>query len=111
MTKHYKDRIYNLKQQVLHYKDTFNEPPTGYTPNNGKISNFHIPVGNRLYQEAKWICLNDDGTVSGYHSAQGPNEKPHIIDLYASPNYSIDSPLEALPPWFRHMLTSSRGDF
>jgi hypothetical protein len=57
-------------------------------------------VGNGLYQEAKWIHLNDDGTVSGYHSMQGPNKQPHIIDLYAAPDYSIDSPLEVLLAWF-----------
>jgi hypothetical protein len=79
--------------------------------NNGKISNFHIPVGDGLYQEAKWIRLNDDGTVSGYHSAQGPNEQPHIINLYAAPNYSVDSPLEALSGRFRHILTGPSGDF
>jgi hypothetical protein len=72
----------------------------GYTLNNGKVSDFHIPVGGGLYQEAKWIRLNDDGTVSGYLSTQGPNEQPYIIDLYVTPNYSIDSPITALPAWF-----------
>jgi hypothetical protein len=83
----------------------------GYILNNGKISNFHIPVSGGLYQEAKWICLNDDGTVSGYHLTQGPNKQPYIIDLYAAPDYSVDSPVEPLPPWFCHMLTGPGGDF
>jgi hypothetical protein len=96
---------------MLHYKDTFNEPPMGYVLNNRKISNFHIPVGNGLYQEAKWIRLNNDGTVSGYHSSQGPNKQPFIINLYATPDYSVDSPLEPLPPWYWHMLTGLGGDF
>jgi hypothetical protein len=73
-TKHYEDRLHHLEQKVLHYEQTFNEPPEGYELNNGKVSNFHIPVGEGLYQEAKWIHLNNDGTVSGYHSTQGPNE-------------------------------------
>jgi hypothetical protein len=51
--KRYEDRIRTLKQQVLHYEDTFNEPPMGYVLNNGKISDFHIPVGSGLYQKAK----------------------------------------------------------
>jgi hypothetical protein len=68
-------------------------------------------VGDGLYQEAKWICLNDNGTVSGYHSTQGPNEQPHIIDLYASPDLSVNSPLKVLPSWFRYMLTGPGGDF
>jgi hypothetical protein len=109
--KRYEDQLRNLEQCILHYEDTFNEPLTGYTLNNSKVSNFHIPVGNGLYQEAKWIRLNDDGTVSGYHSSQGPNEQPHIIDLYTAPGYSINSPLEALPGWFWHMLTGPSGDF
>jgi hypothetical protein len=67
-TKQYEDRLHHLEQKVLHYKATFNQPPTGYTLNNGKVSDFHIPVSGGLYQEAKWICLNDDGTVSGYLS-------------------------------------------
>jgi hypothetical protein len=110
-TKRYEDRIHHLEQRVLHYEQTFNEPPTGYELNNGKVTNFQIPVGDGLYQEAKWIRLNDDGTVSGYHSTQGPNKQPYIIDLYATPDYSVDSPLEPLPAWFRHMLTSPGGDF
>jgi hypothetical protein len=110
-TKQYEDHIHTLEQWVLHYKDTFNKPPMGYIPNNGKISDFHIPVSGRLYQEAKWICLNDDGTVSGYHSTQGPNEQPYIIDLYRAPDYSVNSPIEPLPPWFHHMLTGPEGNF
>jgi hypothetical protein len=42
---------------------------------------------------------------------QGPHDQPYTIDLYATPNYSINSPLEPLPTWFRHMLTGPSGDF
>jgi hypothetical protein len=73
-SKCYKDWIRSLEQCVLHYEDTFNEAPQGYILNNGKISNFHIPVGSGLYQEAKWVHLNNNGMVSGFHSTQGPNE-------------------------------------
>jgi hypothetical protein len=110
-TKWYKDRVHHLEQHVLHYKQTFNELPTGYELNYGKVSNFQIPVSGGLYQEAKWVRLNDNGTVSGYHSGQGPNEQPYIIDLYAAPNYSVDSPLKPLPVWFWHMLTGPGSDF
>jgi hypothetical protein len=110
-TKRYEDCIHHLEQRILHYGQTFNDPPVSYELNNGKVSNFQIPVSEGLYQEAKWIWLNDDGTVSGYHSSQGPNKQPYIIDLYATPDYSVDSPLEPLPAWFRHMLTGPGGDF
>jgi hypothetical protein len=89
----------------------FNKPPMGYVVNDRKVSDFHIPIGGGLYQEAKWIQLNDNGTVSGYLSTQGPNEQPHIIDLYVAPDYSVDSPIIALPTWFRHLLTGLGGDF
>jgi hypothetical protein len=110
-TKRYEDRLHHLEQWVLHYEQTFNEPPMGYKLNAGKVSNFQIPVGEGLYQEAKWVHLNDNGTISGYHTSQGPNEQPFIIDLYAAPDYSIDSLLEPLPAWFRHMLTGPGGNF
>jgi hypothetical protein len=110
-TKCYEECLHHLEQKVLHYEQTFNEPPEGYELNNGKVSNFHIPVSGGLYQEAKWIWLNNDGTVSSYHSSQGPNERPYVTDLYAAPDYSVDSPLEPLPVWFRHMLTGLGGDF
>jgi hypothetical protein len=110
-TKRYEDRVHHLEQRILHYEQTFNDLPEGYELNNGKVTNFQIPVGEGLYQEAKWIQLNDDGTVSRYHSSQGPNERPYIIDLYATPDYNMDSPLEPLPAWFQHMLTSPGGDF
>jgi hypothetical protein len=54
-TKRYEDRLHHLEQQVLHYEATFNHPPEGYKVNNGKVANFQIPVGDGLYQEAKWI--------------------------------------------------------
>jgi hypothetical protein len=110
-TKRYEDQLHHLEQKVLHYEATFNEPPMGYTLNNGKVSDFHIPVSRGLYQEEKWIRLNDDGTISGYLSTQGPNEQPHIIDLYVAPDYSVNLPITTLPAWFRHLLTGPGGDF
>jgi hypothetical protein len=79
--------------------------------NDGQVSNFHIPVGDGLYQEAKWIQLNDDGTVTGYHAQQGLNQQPYIIDLYAAPDNTIDLPINTLPTWFRHLLTGPSGKF
>jgi hypothetical protein len=110
-TKRYEDHLHHLEQKVLHYKQTFNEPPEGYELNDGKVSNFHILVGGGLYQKAKWVWLNNDGTMSSYHGTQGSNKRPYIIDLYTTPDYSADSPLEPLPAWFRHMLTSPSRDF
>jgi hypothetical protein len=74
--KAYKDCLHHLKQRVLHYEETFNHTPDGFILNNRQVSNFHIPVGDELYQEAKWIRLNDNGTVSGYTVEQGSNQQP-----------------------------------
>jgi hypothetical protein len=49
--------------------------------------------------------------VSGYHGSQGHNEQPYTIDLYAAPDYSVDSSLEPLPAWFWHMLTGLGSNF
>jgi hypothetical protein len=110
-TKRYEDRLHHLEQKILHYEATFNHPPVGYEVNNGKVANFQIPVGDGLYQEAKWVRLNDDGTVSGYLDTHSPNQQPFTIDLYATPDYSVDSPVEPLPAWFQHLLTGPGGDF
>jgi hypothetical protein len=110
-TKAYEDWLHSLKQRVLYYEGAFNEPPEGFTLNHGQVTNFHIPVGDGLYQEAKWIRLNDNGTVLGYSSTQGPNEQPYIIDLYAEADTSTNSPIETLPVWFQHMLTGPSSDF
>jgi hypothetical protein len=109
--KGYEDRLHHLEQCVLHYEDSFNHAPEGFMLNNSQVSNFHIPVGDGLYQEAKWIQLNDNSTISGYTVEQGPNQQPYIIDLYAAPDNSVDSPIDSLPAWFQHMLTGPGDDF
>jgi hypothetical protein len=98
--KNYKDRLHHLEQHILYYEGTFNHAPDGFILNNGQVTNFHILVGDGLYQEAKWIWLNDNGTVAGYITEQGPNQQPYIIDLYTTPDNSVNSPINALPAWF-----------
>jgi hypothetical protein len=98
--KAYKDYVHHPEQCVLHYKDTFNHAPDSFVLNDRQVSNFHILVGDRLYQEAKWIHLNNDGMVLGYHAQQGSNQQPYIINLYTAPNNTVNSPLNALPAWF-----------
>jgi len=110
-TKAYEDQLHGLEQCVLHYEGTFDAPPEGFTLNHRQVTSFHIPIGDGLYQEAKWICLNNDGTVLGYSSTQGPNEQPYIINLYAEADTSTNSPIKTLLVWFQHMLTGPGGDF
>jgi hypothetical protein len=103
-------RSLNWECLAQHSELRHNEPLLKSSPSSPREL-YNIPVGGGLYQEAKWVHPNDDSTVSGYLSTQGPNEQPHIIDLYIAPDYSIDLPIMALPAWFRHLLTRPGGDF
>ena len=62
---HLKDRIRGLEECVLHYKENFNIPPEGYIKNQYYLD-LTIPIGNRLFQPAKWIKLLNDGQVTMY---------------------------------------------
>src|SRR6267142_560798 len=78
--------IKGLEDRILQYEETFERTPEGYILNNGRVPHFRIPCGNGLSHLAKWIKLNDDGTVSGFADTDGPKSEPHIIDLYAQPD-------------------------
>src|SRR5882672_4445181 len=77
------EQIKGLQDRILQYEETFKRAPEGYILNNGRIPHFHIPCGNGLSRLAKWIKLNDDGTVLGFADTNGPKSNLHIADLYA----------------------------
>ena len=73
-------------------------------------------MGPRIYQEAKWVKRNLDGTVSGYSAEMGPSDAPFIVDLYAQPDYKYDEkaepiPAPPMPAWFRRLLVGPTTDF
>jgi len=110
------EQIQGLQDRILHYEETFERAPEGYTLNNGCIPHFCIPHGNGLSRPAKWIKLNDNGTASGYTDTDGPSIMPHIIDLYAQPDDQYDEEGEAkpalpIPAWFCHLLVGPTTDF
>jgi len=86
----FSEQIQALQDHILHYEETFERAPDGYILNNGCIPHFRIPHSNRLSCPAKWIKLNDDGTISGYAETDRPNTMPLIIDLYAEANDQYD---------------------
>jgi hypothetical protein len=90
--KEYKDQVHSLEQCILHYKDTFNQPLEGFVLNNGQVSNFHIPIGNRLYQEAKWIHLNENGTISRYTSTRAPTSSATLLIFMLPPTIALTCP-------------------
>jgi len=110
------ERIKGLEDQILEYEETFKQAPEGYILNDGRVPHFRIPCGHGLSRPAKWIKLNDDGTVSGFADTNGPKSNPHIADLYAQPDdqYTEEGdvrPALPLPPWFRFLLVGPSVDF
>jgi len=110
------DRLKGLEDRILEYEQTFERAPDGYILNDGRVPHFRIPCGHRLSRPAKWIKLNDDGTVSGFADTDGPKSNPHIADLYAQPDdqYTEEGdsrPALPLPPWFRFLLVGPSVDF
>jgi hypothetical protein len=111
------DRINNLKRKNLYYEEIYKQAPEGFDENNQhKAPGFRIPVGPGIYQEAKWVKRNLDGTVSGYSAEMGPSDAPFIVDLYAQPDYKYDEeaepiPMPPMPAWFRRLLVRPTTDF
>src|SRR6267142_2030825 len=109
-------QVKGLQDRILEYEETFEHAPEGYILNNGRIPHFHIPCGRGLSRPAKWIKLNDDGTVSGFTDTDGPKSDPHIIDLYTQQDdqYTEEGdakPALPLPPWFCFLLVGPSVDF
>ena len=78
--------------------------PPGYEENNGYLPNFTIQLDNGTERFACFIKQLDDGRVVGLHSLAKGEEEAQIIELYASPDYASDKPLEPLPTWLRRRL-------
>jgi len=113
---HFTEQIKGLQDRILEYEETFERAPEGYVLNNERVPHFRIPCSHGLSRPAKWIKLNNDGTVSGFADTNGPKSTPHIIDLYAQPDdhYTKDGdpkPTLPLPPWFRFLLVGPSVDF
>ena len=70
-------------------------------------------MGNRVHCLAKWIKRLEDGRVTGFHEGQGPNESPHIIDLYVQADtigHGEENPIELIPAWFCALLLGPSSD-
>jgi len=110
------EQIKGLQDRILGYEETFERAPEGYMLNDGHVPHFRIPCGQGLSRPAKWIKLNDDGTVSGFADTDGPKSTPHVADLYAQADdqYTEEGdarPTLPLPPWFCFLLVGPSVDF
>src|SRR6267142_1220150 len=113
---HFTNQIKSLQDCILHYEETFEQAPEGYILNDGHVPHFRIPCGNGFSRPAKWIKLNNDGTVLGFVDTDGPKSTPHIADLYAQADdqYTEEGdarPALPLPPWFHFLLVGPSVDF
>ena len=103
--------IANLQQQVEDDGDGLAKCPPGYEENNRRFPNFTIPLDDGTERFACFIKQLDDGRVAGLHSGAKSEEDARIIELYASPDYASDKPLEPLPTWLRHRLWGNRATY
>ena len=85
--------------------------PPGYEENNRCLPNFTIPLNNGTERFACFIKQLDDGRVTGLHSLAKGEEEARIIELYASPDYASDKPLEPLPAWLHRHLWGDRATY
>ena len=93
-----------LQQRVDDKDDGLSKCLPGYEENREHLPNFTIPLDDRTEQFACFIKQLDNGRVAGLHSGAKGEEEAQIIELYASPDYSSDKPMELLPPWLHHCL-------
>ena len=92
------------QQQINDDGDGLAKCPLGYEENNGCLPNFTIPLDDGTEQFTCFIKQLDNGRVAGLHSEAKGEEDAWIIELYASPDYTSDKPLELLPTWLCHCL-------
>ena len=85
--------------------------PPGYEENNGCLPNFTIPLDNGTERFACFIKQLDDGRAAGLHSLAKGEEEACIIELYTSPDYTSDKPLEPLPTWLHRRLWGNRATY
>ena len=93
-----------LQQQINDDRDGLAKCPPGYEENNGCLPNFTIPLNDGTEQFTCFIKQLNDGRVAGLHSEAKGEEDARIIELYTSPDYTSDKPLEPLPTWLHCRL-------
>jgi hypothetical protein len=83
--------------------------PEGYIANTGYVDHL-IPTESGTLVRAKWVKLCDDGSVE-LLAGGSPDEEPHVVSLYASPDYTSTEPVEPLPAWFSYLINGSAAEY
>jgi hypothetical protein len=76
--------------------------PEGFSDNDGRIDRL-IPLGNGLLIPAKWVRQRTDTTVE-LLAGREEGEQRYVVELYATPNYALDTPAEPTPVWLLQLL-------
>ena len=100
-----------LQQRVDNKDDGLAECPPGYKENWEQFPNFTIPLDNSTEQFTCFIKQLNDGRVTGLHSRAKGEQETQIIELYASPDYTTDKPMEPLPCWICHWLWGNHATY
>ena len=105
--------IATLQQQVddNNNGDRCAKCPPRYKENNGCLPNFTIPLDNGMERFTCFIKQLDDGRAARLHSLAKGEEEARIIELYATPDYTSDKPLEPLPTWLRRRLWGNHATY
>jgi hypothetical protein len=102
--KEHDEEITDLQVRLAQLEGSANayEKLEGFSINDGHITNL-IPLGCRLLIPAKWVrqCLDTKVELLAGHEE---GEQLYIVELYASPDYTLDSLVEPLPIWFLQLL-------
>ena len=83
--------------------------PEGFQDNNGRIPNL-IPIGGGLSVAAKWVKQRPDARVELLAGREAGEER-YVVELYATPNYSVESPAEPIPVWLLKLLRGTGDAF
>ena len=78
------------------------ERSEGFSNNDGRVPN-PIPIGNGLSVPAKWVRQRSDTQVELLAGLE-EGEHRYVVELYATPNYSLDTPADATPIWLLQLL-------
>jgi hypothetical protein len=110
--------VWELREKLLCLEELVgdedsDEPPEGYTRNNGKIPNFDIPMDDGLYLPAKFIKLHsgDYTKAFGLTGKELSTEAPYSMEIYASPDICLNEIPEPLPLWVQTIIEGRTATF
>jgi hypothetical protein len=112
--------VWELHEKLLRLEELVgdedsDEPPEGYTRNNGKIPNFDIPMDDGLYLLAKFIKLHSGDYTKAFgltsKELSTSTEAPYSMEIYTSPDIRLNEIPEPLPLWVQTIIEGRTATF